>query len=250
MSDALTKTPPTALAINLPDVQSVVTITSDVLATRDRLLDKIHAVESVTTQAEFETATEAQAGATKFLASVEKQRLAFTRPLDAAKKKVIAAVDAAFAPLEAEKLRVQTLTSRYADEQRRAAAAEAQRLEAEHNDAIAKQVADNEAQAAAMREAFGDDAPEAVPPPVVEPPKPEPVVEQPRSYATNIRERVVFTVTEPDKVPSDFLMVDEREVRKWGAANEDRIREALKKNPPEQLVPGVTFAIETKTVGR
>lgn len=249
MSEQLAHYGPAPLTIALPGVLSEVTIAGEVLATRDRLLAKARAVGAVSNQAEFEAATEAQAAATKFLGTVEKQRLAFTRPLDAAKKTVIKAVDAAFGELEAEKARVQALASQYADDQRRAAEAERQRLEREQQDAIARQVQEQEAQQAALAEAFGEDI-QPAPEPVIAPAMPAPAVETPRSYAASIRERVVFAVADPDAVPRAFLTVDERKVREWARENEDRIRAGLADAPPAQLVPGIVFSIETKTVGR
>ena len=63
-----------------------------------------------------------------------------------------------------------------------------------------------------------------------------------------IREFVKFTIEDPDAVPADFKIVDERLINEYLAKNKDRIKDGLKKQ--KQPIPGITFYVDSKFITR
>jgi len=162
----------------------------------------------------------------KHIKALETERMAITKPLDEVKKQIMDQEKAMRGPLEAEQKRIKGLNDAYATKLAAEAEAERRRLAAEE----LRQANEAAERAAKAREAFGEDVaikePEQAP---LAPPPPEKVQ---LSGARTVK-RFSFVVTDPNKVPREYLAVDEARIRAH-----IKNAEAMGRDPE---IPGVRF---------
>ena len=182
---------PNEIQLSVPPVVSIAPQWFD---DRDKLVATCQSIE-VKDQDSF---TMAEIGLKRITASaneIEKQRKTITKPIDDAKKQVMAMVAEAVAPLESEKDRLKSEMSEFIKAQEKA------RAEAE--EAKAQAAAD-----AAENDPFGGSFDPAQAVAVIQPTAVQRI-------ATAVKKIWRFEITEPALVPREFCMPDERLIREF-----------------------------------
>lgn len=238
----------TALTIKLPDVTSEITLSATWLEQRDLLVTEASQIKGIENQATYDAAADLLRKVTKSSNELEKIRKDLDKPFRDAAALIKETADKARQPLETVKADLQRVMADYAREQQRRADEERRKLEAAQRQAA-------EEAAARQQELIDagiveDDAPLNVPD--VKPATP--IVEAPKASGISMVERVVYTITDDDKVASMFRTTDERKINAWRDLNADRIKQAIKNNDcnPVEFSPGIMFRLEMKpkTTGR
>ncbi len=233
-----------AITIRLPETSAVITIDKKWVEERDRLLEAAKDLAEVNDNETFAEGGERLKQITKMSNLLEEMRLDFSRPFLQAQKVLIRKTREARELLEAEKSRIQSLMNGYAEEQRRLREAEEQRIEEERQRKIAEEIAQREAD----RELFGEDE-EAEEEVVVEA-EIAPTIDRPRNENVRMMEHVSFEIADEDAVPRAFCSIDERKIRAWQQEHKDRIKDAVRAGKASELVPGLTFRVESKVASR
>jgi hypothetical protein len=233
------------IIIRTGDLPAQVTISAAWVAKRDEIVEQASQIKIVESDLTYEAAAELLNEAKKMSSSLEKLRLDFTRPFVAVQKTIKGAADRAREPLEAAVKALDRPMLAWVMEKRRRVEEERRRIEAAER-AAAEEAA---AKAAAEAELWGE---EAEPEQVVIAPPPMPVETVARSSEVRTVDVIEFTVTDPDKVPRAFVIVDERKLRAYRDLHKDRIKAALADGGKFDAVDGVEWRIETKinTSGR
>ena len=174
-----------------------VSISPGWFVSRDELLAACQTI-SVKDQESFTLAEVGLKRITATAKQIEEQRKEITKPIDDAKKKVMAVVEIAVEPLETQKSRLKKEMAAFV------AKLEAERAQAER-DRMAEEAARVEA-ADADPFGFGIDAMAIAP--VVQPP-------QLQRIASTVKKVWRFEIENPSLVPREFCSPDERKLREY-----------------------------------
>jgi len=233
----------TALVVKLPALAGEVEIAADWRARRDEIVSAAAAIQKVESQREFELAEDMAAQATKHSNALEKVRKSLSDPFRRAAEKIKAASDQERAPLETTKSALRRMTEPYAQEQRRRAAEEARRIEAEKQAEIEKQLAARE-----VEEELGlADAQEVFEP--VEPDIPATIMPAVADTTASV-DRIEWDLVNLDAVPRMFLMLDPRKVNDWRTRYKEDITAKLEGDPAAEILPGIRFRLELRLRSR
>lgn len=231
------------IIIRLPALMQEIQLSSEWIVNRNKLVAESAGVEVVADQASYDGACKMLSDLTKLSNALESMRKKLAEPFREADKTIKSAADHAREPLEAEKERLKQLTAKYAEEQRKAAAAERERIEAEQRMQIEAQLAKRQDEIelglAGEEETFQ--------------PKIEtiaPVVEAPRSVAARVIERVVWECVNEDVVPRNYLALDPRKVNEYVRRNGDWLKQMIADGKGAKMVDGLVFAIKTDVAAR
>jgi hypothetical protein len=213
-----------------------VTIEAAWVAKRDEIVAECAMIKSVESDVAYDAAARLLNEAKSMSGDLEKMRKRFTDPFLQAQRAIKGAADEARKPLEdAAEAMKKPMTDWVLEKQRRVREEQA-RIEAEQR----RKAEEAAAQAAAEAELFGeDDEPEDI---VIEA-APAPVETVARSSAARVTEVVGFTVTDPDRVPRAFMVVDESKLRAYRDLNKDRIKATIKDGKTFDAVAGVEWKI-------
>lgn len=228
------------LAIQLPHVPATASIDGRWIADRDALLEKSREFCTIANNETYQAATDALARITKHSNALEAHRKALAAPFNDAATYIKSAADNARKSLEDEKARLKQLLGSYAD-------AERKRVEAEQREAERKRREAIEAQIAAQADADDLGLPAA---PIAEPAAPPVIAPVATSSAARVVERVEWEITDIDKVPRAFCMIDERLVNAYRRENADEIKRRVKAGAASDLIPGIKFTIKTDVAAR
>ena len=177
------------------------------IARRDCLLSDAAIVNEVVSDDQLNAAGRVQAEISKHIKELDKERKAYTAPIDKVKKEIMACEKTMRADLEAEFSRLKKMNDAYATEVARKADEERRRREAEEHKAAMEAV---ECQREA-EEAFGPGvAVEEVP--VVEP---EPVKKTVKTEANRMVKRWSYELVDLNKVPRELLSLDSKKVNAY-----------------------------------
>lgn len=206
--------------IKLPSLPTEVSIKSDWLNTRDKLVTKTQAIASVDNQDAFEDAEILLKKLTSTSNELEKQRKAMAKPFREADKTIKKTADTARNVLESEKARLKKIMADYMTE-----------VEAKRQAEIQRQIEEEEKKRAELANSpFADCAEQEEPEQIA--------AETPnvRRSFSNLREVWRFEIINPHEVPREFMMIDER-----------KIREHVNREKEATTIPGVRVWSE-KTV--
>jgi hypothetical protein len=216
----------TALVVRPGIPERMIALKAETLAEIRATHDLLAGVETVADAVAVEAVSTVLADAARLDRDIQKQRLELTRPIDAAKKAIKAAVDEALAPLEREKSRVAGLvatTTRRLEKERQEAMRKA-REEAEEKARKERARLEAERQAEIERQQeeaalFGGE-PEPEPPPVVVVPVVEDVPELPKvKSAVQTRQLKRLVIDDESAIPREIqgvrlLEPSEKAIRK------------------------------------
>ena len=183
------------------------------LVERDRLVTSATKISKISSQDEFNEAESVLAKITSTSNKAEKARMDFSKPLNDFTKDVKAMADRARMPLENEKGRIKKMMADYITLKEKEAQAELERKAS-----IAAASSFGRAEETANFAIANEE------------------VSRTRS---SVRKVWTFEIVEPDKIPREFLMV-----------NEPAIRDYAQKNKEMASMPGVIFKEETRVQSR
>jgi uncharacterized membrane-anchored protein YhcB (DUF1043 family) len=240
--------PVTDLVVKLPNVTTqVVAIRSNWIIQRNKLYEEAQAVcvKGVNDQSSYSIADGLLAQITKTSNALEKMRKDISDPFSQAAKLIKGAADQAREPLETVKKALQDRMGKFVVEQRKKEEEEKRKAEDEQRKQIEKQEADHAmAVAVGLAEPDSPFVPQVIAPPVE-------AVQPPVSSATRIQERLVWEVSDPDKVPRELCSIDPVKINAWKTKNEDRIQKMISESESKTVVVhGITFKNEIKPVGK
>lgn len=227
------------LAIQLPHVPATANIDGRWIADRDALLETSREFRTIANNETYQAATDALARITKHSNALETQRKALAAPFNDAATYIKSAADNARKALEDEKARLKQLLGSYAEAERR-------RVEAEQREAERKRREAIEAQIAAQADADDLGLHAA---PIAEPTAPV-IAPVATSSAARVVERVEWEITDIDKVPRAFCIVDERLINAYKRDNAEEIKKRVKGGSGTGLIPGIKFTIKTDVAAR
>ena len=232
--------------VKLPDFGREIALPSDWIEKRERALIESTKIKTVSTQAEYEMASEALSRVTRCSNGLEKQRAAFGKPFNEIVRKIKKMCDAARFGLEHEKKRVKRLLSDYVAEQERKKREAQAQAEAKARREAERQFAEQQAREEETPSIF-DEPPE----PIKVETEPAPVVEEARSSASRVTKRIVWELEDLEQVPRAFLMLDSRKVNEWLRMQKDAVRDGIEKGSDgRQYVAGIRFELVTDVSGR
>jgi vacuolar-type H+-ATPase subunit H len=233
------------MLIKLPNVTSEVTIRSEWMEERDRLVALSSGIAGIACQDSFSAGGELLKKITKTSNVLEKMRKELTDPYTAAAKIIKSAADKAREPLEAAKDRLQSMLNDFARAQAAKAEEERRRIEEQQRAEIEKQEAMNRIAA----EEFGAEETEIFAPslPVV---KPE--TKEARADDVRVSHVLKFEVLDASEVPTAFKVVDPSLIRIWMRERSGEITGKLKDSPEAEkgILPGVRFYLDTQVCAR
>ena len=197
-------------------------------AERDELLSAASEIASVDDETALQGAAKVQKKINGHIKALGKLRLEVTRPLDDAKKQIMAQERELIESLSSEMARIKALNDAYATKLAKAREAERRRQEQAALEAAAKRQSE-------VASVFGDEAVA----PVYEFPAFEP--DKPKVHGSRVVERWSFEVVNPSMVPREFCTPDEKKIRAWMNS-----QIALDKTPD---MPGVRFTSKQSVEG-
>jgi hypothetical protein len=230
--------------INLPVLARRLAIRRDWFSSRDALLAEARSVERIASKAEYERFGRVLASLSNMISTVETMRLRLSAPFLQAAKTIKAASDSAKAPLEAAREVLRRKLSTYAESERRRrenARRKAWRVRETALDDYKK------LEKIACVE-FGSRSEVYNPPLPPEPPKKEAPYLKAESVA--VRSRLVYEISEPEKLPREMLAPDKAKIAAWLELNRESLREALKADPAYSPMPGLRFKLVAEVVPR
>ena len=242
MTTALAPATPSRIIIRLPQLAAEIEIPQAWLKDRAELMGTASAITTVNNAKTFEDASWIMAKVTKLASMLETHRKALSKPLRDAADTIKEAADAAAQPLLVEKARLQALLGAYAEQERKRAADEAKKIEAEQRRQIEEQLAKKQAEAD-----LGMDDEQVFAPEVT---APAPTVVPPKAAGVRTVERLAYLVDDLDKVPRGFLTLDTSAVLAHQRQHAEFIKQQIKDGKGSDLIPGLTFRIETDVVAR
>jgi hypothetical protein len=224
------------MSTEIPPLTSSLPAPTDWLNRRDGLVEQATTIEIVDSDDDLSRSSEIQTALGKLSTELGRLRLDLTRPLDAAKKRIMTQEKELVKPAKEAEARLREINGNYAT--RVAMENERKRLEAEN----ARRKAEQEAAERQRRadEIFGGAVTIERPPEATAP------IEPIRKASTFGSGRVAkvwdFEVTEPTKVPREFLQIDESKIRSYL-----RHCSQMRKDPE---IAGVRFSARMDVQGR
>lgn len=200
---------------------------------RNKLLESLPTIEAVTDDNAQEIGKLVKS-VDSYCKKVKNERLSLTRRIDALKKAFMDKEYELTDQLIAWKNNALQLTTIYTTEKERA------RLEAEKAKAIEEaEKAMEEERKAALASAFG----QVAPPPQAETPPPVEILPPEKTKVANLRQikTARFEITDENKIPRQFLSVDERKIKQYA---DDAMKQGIELETLQ--VDGIRFFTEIK----
>jgi len=200
---------------------------------RNKLLESLPTIEAVTDDNAQEIGKLVKS-VDSYCKKVKNERLSLTRRIDALKKAFMDKEHELTDQLIAWKNNALQLTTIYTTEKERA------RIEAEKAKAIEEaEKAMEEERKAALASAFG----QVAPPPQAETPPPVEILPPEKTKVANLRQikTARFEITDENKIPRQFLSVDERKIKQYA---DDAMKQGIELETLQ--VDGIRFFTEIK----
>lgn len=198
------------ITVNTADIEA-----KDWLAKRAELAERGKSITQVTTDEELEIAGKFETDCKKQIKALATIRLNMTRPLDEAKKTIMAKEKELAKPLEDEQSRVNKMTTAYANELARRAEEERLAREAAERKA-AEEAIEAERKAAEAQNAnaaFGLDTPTAPAAPAPVTPLPAVTTTGPHTSSNRFVEKWDFEIIDANAVPRELCSPDPAKIR-------------------------------------
>ncbi len=227
-------------ALTIPEMATKVAISPDWISLRDKVIKESEGLV-VENETQYQAGSEILRRMTKLSNSLETFRKDFTKPFLAVQRSVKKMTDTARDPLENAKKKIKVPLDSYAEEQRRIEREERLKAEREAQEKAAE-IARQNAEAEAL---MGANAPKEE---IIE--TTAPVVARARSDSSMVVTSVVWEITDLDKVPRAFMMLDERAVNQYKREHKEMIEKLVEDGKPDGIVQGILFAIKTETRSR
>lgn len=208
------------------------------------LVGRMRRVEcGVVDQVTYEEAASLQRDISHHLKAMEQHRKKLTQPLLDGQRRIKAVADQASKPLAAALAELKQAMGAYAELQRKREEEERRRLEEEQRASIEQQLAERQAAEelglADPQDAFTPEVPTAAP-----------MVMPATSGDVSIVERLVFAITDPDKVERRFLEISEKKINAWIREYRGSLKKRVKAGEGASVLPGLELSIKTETRSR